>query len=187
MINFDILDKKILFSSNSDLEIINTIKKYEFNINEESDFGSWTILISACESGRKELVKFLLTYKDININHKNRYGDTALQVCWNKECLQELLRHKNIDVRTQNKYNRTALFSSRTISHVESVIELLLDARIDPFICDNWNNTAQDIALYWGRYRSAKIIGNIQYTSLLRIPNGSLIYDIVRTIIREYL
>ena len=67
------------------------------------------------------------------------------------------------------------------------LLNYFLYARGDALIRDTYNKeTALDIALRKGYSDIAKIIRNSRHTTLLRIPNKTLLYDIVCMIIEEY-
>jgi len=118
---------------------------------------NWSLLMYAVVYGRKELVDYLLmSDPDINVNLKSRYN------------------------------NFTALHYASRCDKIEIVRELLLDARADILIQDENFLTPRDEAIQKGHLGIANMIKRTGYTLLLRIPNGSLLHDITRMIICEY-
>jgi len=144
------------------------------------------ILILAVFRNRKELVEYLLSVSGININQRSNFNSTALHFCHHISILKLLLDHRDLDVNIQNDDGRTGLYYFCIFGYKTCVKELLLDTRINILICDKGGDTARDVALRSGYPGIAKIIRNSRYTTLLRIPNASLLHDIVRMIIEEY-
>jgi len=182
---------KITRSVINDLEIIQDIecvkcKDPEFDIN----FGYYeydlSLLVDAVDYGREDLVRYLLSDPNINVNHRSKQGNTVLHFCDKVSILKLLLDHKDLDVNIQNSVGWTVLYHVCFSGLKACVKELLLDARIDVLIRDNKGRTARDYALKRGYPGIAKIINNFRYTTLLRIPNKALLHDIVRMIIEEY-
>jgi len=172
-----ILDRAII-----DLEIIQEMESLKrndpkFDINLPHDSCNWSLLMYAVFEYRKEFVEYLLSVPNINVNHRSNTGKTTLHFCEDISILKLLLSRKDLDVNIQNKWGETVLHDFCLCGHKAWVRELLLDARINVLISDDDGKTARDVA---------NILGNSLYTSLLRIPNRTLIHDIVRLIIEEY-
>jgi len=157
-----------------------------FDINLEHDEDNWSLLMNAVHLNRKDLVRYLLSVPGIHVNHRSKFDSTVLHLCDQVSILKLLLDRKDLDVNIQTKGGRTGLHCICRYNCIKYVKELLLDARCDALIRDEDGDTAQDIALKNEYYRIAKIIRNSGRTSLLRIPNNLLLYDIVRMIIEEY-
>ena len=157
----------------------------EFNINYVNSC-SQTLLMNAVNSGREELVEYLLTDPLTNINHRSTNGNTVLHVCIQVSILKLLLDRKDLDVNIQNNWRETGLHDFCFYGHETCVRELLLDARINMSIRNKFGDTARNTALISKWHGIAKIINNSGYTILLRIPNRALLHDIVRMIIGEY-
>jgi len=151
-----------------------------FNIN-------W-VLMPAVGWNRKELVEYLLTDNNININFRGlSNGCTALFWVRGNPILKLFFNHKDIDVNIQNMAGWTVLHYACNMKSKERVKELLLDARVDTLIRNNDNDTAKDIAIKWGNcHNIVNILKRIGHTFLLRIPNNVLYMDIVRMIIERY-
>jgi len=123
----------------------------------------------------------------INVNHKDNDGSTALMSCSNKVVLlNSLLSCRDINVNIQNNDGWTGLHRVCYWGYEACVKELLLDARINTSIRDNQGKTARDIAIRDRHLGIANMIKRTGRTSLLRIQNNTLLYDIVRMIIEEY-
>jgi len=185
-----IISKKIWNNAILDSEIIREMESVKekdpgVDINLGCNEDNWSSLMIAVLFDRKDLVEYLfLTYPNINVNHRNYYGNTALHFCRHISILKLLLSRRDLDVNIQNDdLGYTGLHYNWNI---ELIRELLLDARINTSICDNKGETARDIAMMYKCYNIAKIMSNSEYTTLLRIPNSALIHDIVRMLIEEY-
>ncbi len=65
-----------------------------------------TTLLMAAERGDLGIIKSLITTPDININHQDMYGRTALIIattCRHTAILQALINAPNIDLNIQDK------------------------------------------------------------------------------------
>jgi len=187
----NIIFNKTTQSFINDSEIIQEIESAKkipgFDINLGCSETDWSLLMVAVNYGRKDLVEYiLLMYPNININQRSIYNFTVMHCCDNVSILKLLLDHKDLDVNIQNGWGWTGLFEFCYQGHKKCVRELLLDARVNTLIRDNEGRTARDDALEQGYPGIAKIMANSGYTSLLRIPNRTLLHDIVRMIIEEY-
>ena len=174
-----------------DSEMIRDIKNDpEFNINLCDRFGQ-SFLMNAIKYERVELVEYLLSNPNININNGCRRKYTALHILCiytnNIHILKLLLGHRNIDINKRDYLKGTALHCACYNDRVEIVRELLLDARVNPLIRDEERNTARDIAIYNENPKIANMLKRTGYTSLLRIPNALLCRDISQMIIEEYM
>ena len=176
-------DSKII----QDIEHAKETPGFDINLGHNKD--NLSLLMTAVYHGRKELVRYLLSFPGINVNHSTYYESIALYYCNEVSILKLLLSRKELDVNIQSTclgYEWTGLLEFCYHGREACVRELLLDARVDAFIRDIDGVMAQDVALNVGCPGIAKIINNSRYTSLLRIPNKMLLYDIVRMIIEEY-
>jgi ankyrin repeat protein len=70
------------------------INLINININIQDNIGT-TPLMYASYYKRIEILKLLLTYKDINVNHQNNWKETALilAVFWNNEIIIKSSRY----------------------------------------------------------------------------------------------
>jgi len=183
---------KIIRDKINDSEIIQDMESVKinepgFDINLVLGGQNWSLLMYAVCHGRKELVEYLLSDPNVDVNHRSCQGNTALHRCKDVSILRLLLSRRDLDVNIQNENGRTGLHRICYFGCKACVKELLLDARAYVLIRDEKGRTARDIALERRYPDIAKIIGNSGRTSLLRIPNSALLYDIVRMIIEEYI
>jgi len=92
-----------------------------------------------------EIVKLLLEKEGIDINIKNKYGDTALTqacYCYSTETVKLLLKHKDIDVNIQDNDGKTALIIA-TEEEFTGAVKLLLEHKdIDVNVQNIYGNTA---------------------------------------------
>jgi len=148
-----------------------------------------SLLTHAVCSNRKELVEYILTYPYPGIG-RSEHASMILRAAYGVPVLKILLDIRDINVNTLDWERCTALHSMCEQENEECVKELLLDARINTSIRNCEGFTARDKVLEseWGLGHPgiARILRNSEYTSLLRIPNASLLHDIVRMIIEEY-
>ena len=177
----DINDSKII----QDLEFAkHRIPRFDVNWYYSNNR---SLLMNAVDNRREELVRYLLRVPGINVNHRSFGGNAVLHFCFQVSILKLLLGHRDLDVNIQNDWGETELYMACYCGRSKACVrELLLDARVDTSIRDEKGRTARDIALRKGYPRIAKIINNSRYTPLLRIPNSTLLHDIVRMIIEEY-
>jgi len=157
----------------------------EFDINWCDEY-NWSLLMWAIRWNRKELVEYLLSIPGININHRCLGSGTALSICDQVSILKLLLSRRDLDVNIQNENGRTGLHYLCYWGHKACIKELLLDSRVNTYIRDNYGRTARGIAIWYKYPDIAKIINNSRHTTLLRIPNRALLYNIVCMIIEEY-
>lgn len=97
------------------------------NINLQGQ--NFTTLMIAAFKGYKDIVKFLLKNKDIDVNLKNKYD------CYNalmfasfkghKNIVKLLLKNKDIDVNAKDRLGQTALIWAIKENH-QDIVELLL-------------------------------------------------------------
>jgi ankyrin repeat protein len=110
---------------NNDIDTVIGNLPHAINVNITDKWGTTPLMI-ACSKNYKEIVRLLLSHKDINVNLENSSGATALSLVssWNKtSLLRMLLDHPNIDVQYRNKYNQTAI--QQTPHHHGKTIAML--------------------------------------------------------------
>jgi len=173
------IDSKII----QDIEHAKETPGFDINLGYKDN---WSLLITAVYYCRKELVRYILSFPNIDVNHRSYYGNTALHCCDNVSILKLLLDHKDLDVNIQNEGGETGLHHACYMGRKTCVKEYLLDARADILIRDENGVMVRDYALIYGYLGIANILKRVQHTSLLRIPNRALLHDIVRMIIDEY-
>jgi len=158
----------------------------KFDINLPQGSSNWSLLMYAVCHGRKELVRYLLSFPNIDVNYRSNFNSISLNFCEDVSILRLLLSRRDLDVNIQNVWEHTGLHHACWMGRKACVREYLLDARVNVLIHNKNGKTALDIALINEDPDVAKIINNSRYTILLRIPNKTLIHDIVRMIIEEY-
>jgi len=218
---YDIITDEIWNKTVPDSKIIENLEYVkhndpEFNINEcyinllnDHYEAVYRYLTIAVDNGRKELVEYLLTYPNIDVNciymsdnsHDRipLYHTSMLYIIVHSRSisipisiliLKLFLNRKDFDVNIQGYEGCykgcTGLHDASDYNKIEIVRELLLDARVDISICSKLYDTALNIAIKEGHHKIANMLKNTGYTFLLRIPNASLCRDIVRMIIEEY-
>jgi len=183
--NFECEDSKII----QDIEYVKN-NFFGFSINWVLEYEYESLLMRAVEGNREELVRYILTYPDIDINYGKRYTSLHL-ACFggcNVPILKLLLGHRDIIVDKRDAGGRgyTGLYYACMRNKIEIVRELLIDARVDVLIRNEDDKTALYVAIMGKHSRIVNMLKRVLHTSLLRIPNKSLLYDIARMIICEY-
>jgi len=98
------------------------------NVNWADNVNRWTALHSASRLGHSEVVKTLLTHPHINVNQKDKYGQTPLsRACENGKvtAVWVLLKDPRVDVTLDDLNERTPLWHASHNGHHE-VIEWLI-------------------------------------------------------------
>ena len=161
-----------------------------FDINYVDYYMHWSLLMYAVFWKRIELIRYLLSDPDINVNHETSWGNTILHLLCNRgnmnSLLTLLLSRKDINVNIRNKYGYTGLHWAHYLGHEECVKELLFDARVDIFAHNYCEKSIYAMIMDQHHDRIDNMLRMVQYTSLIRIPNKALQHDIVRMIIEEY-
>jgi len=188
--NMNKIHDKIRKCTVSDSEIIQEMESAKredpkFDINWTDKYGGWSLLLCAAICYREELVRYFLTYSDINVNYKDDGGYTSLHFA-HGPILKLLLDHRDIDVNIQNDGGWTGLHRVCYWGRKACVREYLIDARVDILIRSKWEKIARDYAIKQGYIGIANMLKKVLCTSLLRIPNDALCRDVVRMIIEEY-
>lgn len=108
------------------------------------DSGKQTPFFLACAFGRVELVKWFMNTFPVRVNHANINGFTPLQGAVSKshvDVVRLLVQNEKVDVNHKNKRGNTALHIAIQNGN-ETIIQLLLDAKIDLSIENNKGDTA---------------------------------------------
>lgn len=102
---------------------------------------------------------------DVDVNYKNRYGETALSiVCWTNDYnnlpMIQLLLDSGADPNIQNDFGTTALMYSVSSGSdlYLPIIKLLLDSGANPLLKDNRGQTAYDWALDLGNMNIIELL-----------------------------
>ena len=103
------------------LEIVKCLVEHGAYIDDD-------ILFVACHTGELELVKYLIEEKKLDINVKEKGGDTLLfRACGsgNLELVKYLVEEKKLDINAVNEYGQTALFDACEKGNIEIVKYLI--------------------------------------------------------------
>ena len=109
----------------------NVMNNHNFDINKEKD--GWTFLQKACEEEQFEIVKYLLSFSNIDPNKKNKYGMTALHIAvesYNNKIVEALMEHDqtnpNILDNTENPDNTTEdIYSPLHRAVIEGYVDIV--------------------------------------------------------------
>jgi ankyrin repeat protein/flavodoxin len=102
---------------------------------------------------RKDIVQILLQNENIQINHQDKDGKTALIVAsklGRKDIVDNLLQHKDIQINKQDDSRRTALIEASQNGHAKVVEMLLQHENIDVTHQDKNASTALILASHQG-------------------------------------
>jgi ankyrin repeat protein len=86
------------------------------------------LMLLAAELGHTFILSAFLEHPDININLKNKYGQTALSLAagnGHTEIVQQLLARQDVDVNVQDFHGQTALGQAVFYGHITVVVTLL--------------------------------------------------------------
>jgi ankyrin repeat protein len=105
------------------------------DVNQASNSKTTPLMIAA-RSGRDEVLSSLLTAKKINVNYKNKFGNSALFLAASRghsSCIKTLLALRplsKVNVNVVNAEGNTPLIAAADRGHFECVQELLSDTRL---------------------------------------------------------
>ncbi|KAK6530571.1 hypothetical protein TWF281_007414 [Arthrobotrys megalospora] len=133
---------------------------------------SWTVLSSAAENGRDEMVKLLLTKSDLDLNTKvTKYGFTPLWCAaanGHEAVVKLLLAKEGIHLNTKDtEYERTPLSWAAHNGHAGVVKLLLAKNGVHLNSRDKWGSTPLQLAASSGHNAVVKLL----------ISNGSVMLD----------
>lgn len=138
-------------AENGDLEIIKNLAP-TVNINAQDDMLEDTALHLACNRGHINIIKFLLTMPELDINNQNEHGQTALLLATEYENIVKLLlATPNIDVNIQDNYGTTALIRAVMCNNEHSVKLLLAVPDININARNSSGKTALSQAIEFNR------------------------------------
>ena len=131
------LKEKINEEKRKNRNLTNLKKIYSNGYHDYKDDEGNNVLHINCKSSDYKAVKFLLTLKDININAKNKYGNTALHfaVMKNNIDIAKHLLSNGAKVDDKDNLKRTPLFFACTVGNF-LMIEMLVDNGADVKIRD---------------------------------------------------
>ena len=102
------------------------------NVNRRESWSSSTALHRACDWGRKGVVKLLLAHPDIDVNVKNKAGETPLSLgCESGKVsvVQLLLKDPRVDVASVDKNDCTPLWTASYCGRLKVVEWLIASGR----------------------------------------------------------
>ncbi|KAI9144977.1 hypothetical protein BKA69DRAFT_1121928 [Paraphysoderma sedebokerense] len=149
-------------------------------IIDSEDKNSETALLKAVFHGHLDIVKLLIT-SHANVKVKDHDGWDALHYASAKaspEMVDYLITHGHMDVHSRNSTGQTPLMVAASKNNAE-IVELLLNHGADPFVRNNFNESAYDIAALISSWKVCDLISSAEraaYTT--RNPLNTVIpYD----------
>lgn len=107
------------------------VAKYLISRNGDVNAKNWkgeTPLFIACSRGYEDIVKFLLTRKDIEINTVTSLQMTPFYIaCYNNQLniVKQLLERNDLDINFIDKYGNSALLLCAQLEHNQIIREIL--------------------------------------------------------------
>ena len=116
------------------------------NSKDGSIYTEDTPLHTACRCGHLEIVKCLLSQKNIDVMSRNKEGNTPLHLVSNTDILRALLCSNEVDITCKNKYGNTPLHTACMDDRYEVVKYLVNIRNVDPTIRNEYGNTPLHLA-----------------------------------------
>lgn len=139
-------------------------QKVEINSRDYFNMSEYTALLTAVTAKHEHIVKFLLTIPGIDVNSKNNFGTTALQIASgtipNIKIVHMLLAVPSIDINAQDNRGNTALILAAQENQAH-IIKLLLhntNTAVNTNIQDNYGDTALFKAIEEGHNDCARLL-----------------------------
>jgi len=133
------------------LNIVNRLLEVGVDVNIENKDED-TALIMAVARRHSRIVDLLLEVENIEVNHQNKWGDTALMASIYDEgddaIVNRLLEVKEIDVNLQNKLGNSALILAAGTRNYDIVDRLLEVKNINVNLQDEGGNSALILAAF---------------------------------------
>lgn len=181
---------------NNDIDALKELSSVSYNFNHVFGLSRMSLLHFACECGHIEVIKILLSSRDIDINAKNVYGHTPLYyACWNgyDEILKLLISNGAVLDVTDNNGN-TPLHTACHFGRIE-IVKILIENKANVHSIDNKGNTPLRRACLSGHTEVVKILlsngANVNNTDLNNITSlysyccHRIYGDIVRILIEN--
>ncbi|KAJ1364062.1 hypothetical protein KIN20_024059 [Parelaphostrongylus tenuis] len=115
---------------------------------DRSDTMGWTPLMIAASAGRVEIVRYLLSLSDVDVNHRNLNRQTPLHYAASKNhpVVTHLLLGAGADPNASDKYGATPLHRAASQGHDRIVHMLLAQPNIRVDVKDSEGNTPLFVA-----------------------------------------
>jgi ankyrin repeat protein len=146
-------------------------------------------LIIAVTDGNIELVKTLLSDKNIDVNAKDKNGETAIMLAPNMEIFKLLLEHKDLDVNIYDNHKATILLNAIK-AKLDDVVALLLQREdIDVNYHTDQTDSPLEIAFYDGYSKAGELLLNHPSinvnTGVLNACVKKNYYDVVKRLLQH--
>ena len=117
------------------------------------------LLFIAAAKGRKDIVKMLMNRNGLDVNSKNRLGNTPFSEAarFGHVCVMQFLLERGVDLSPKNGQLTIALFEAASQGKCE-VVELLLQQNANTNAQDSMNRTPLLYAASEGRYDVVKLL-----------------------------
>ncbi|CAD5229383.1 unnamed protein product [Bursaphelenchus okinawaensis] len=113
------------------------------------DDSKWNLLMIATSAGHFDVIKYLLSRCDCDVNHRNNNGQTPLHYAASKNYIPiaRMLLENGAEVNVQDKYGSAPLHRAAAKGHVDMIMLLMKQkgARVD--LADREGNTALQMAV----------------------------------------
>uniref|UniRef100_A0A1I7SMG0 ANK_REP_REGION domain-containing protein n=1 Tax=Bursaphelenchus xylophilus TaxID=6326 RepID=A0A1I7SMG0_BURXY len=114
-----------------------------------TDDSGWSVLMIASSAGHFDVVKYLLSSCDCDVNHRNSNGQSSLHYAASKNLISiaRMLLENGAEVNVQDNYGSAPIHRAAAKGHVDMVMLLMSQkgARVD--LADREGNTALQMAV----------------------------------------
>lgn len=159
--------------TNNDIEMLQVYKFFNYKLNFKLNDNSYTTLMLACEKSNVEVVKFLLSSTNTNINEKDSFGNSALlYAAMNcKTDIVELLLAKGAEINSKDSEGKTALMAA-VDGLCSDTVRLLINSGIDINAKDNFGQNALTYTIKYYHYPYNSNIFFDEITNMGRVHWG---------------
>ncbi|KAI1724510.1 ankyrin repeats (many copies) domain-containing protein [Ditylenchus destructor] len=125
------------------LPIVELFLGADASLVKKIDDSGWTPLMISASAGRFDVVRYLFTFAETNVNHRNHNGQSCLHYACSKnhEAIARLLIDNGADVNAQDKYGASPLHRAACQGHEKIVRMLVACDKINVNIKDSGGNT----------------------------------------------